>query len=412
MNLRQLLKLQHCEGMELSMKRRIRKIMKLPILVIYRLLLLCCKVNRNIIIFESNVGRNYSGNPRAIYEYMISQGLDKVFRCYYILEDTTIDLPGNVKKVKRISVPYFYYLARAGFWVSDTRMRTYLRKKKNTIYMQTWHGTPLKKLALDLEQISMEGEASLAVYKKKFAENTETWDYLVSQNSYSTHIFRRAFAFQGRMLEIGYPRNDVLFRDNHAAAVLTLKKKLKLPLDKKLILYAPTWRDNEHLGHLKYKFSSAMDYNYLKDTLAKEYCLLVKAHYLVGEESNLGQYDGFLHYFDASCDIAELYLVSDMLITDYSSVMFDYSLLDRPMIFFTYDLEQYKDHLRGFYFDFLEEAPGPIVLTNEELVKEIVTYNYKSYQAKYEAFKQKFNHADNGRASQKIVDLIRTHTSK
>ncbi len=394
------------------MKRRIRKIMKLPILVIYRLLLLCCKVNRNIIIFESNVGRNYSGNPRAIYEYLISQGLDKVFRCYYILEDTTIDLPGNVKKVKRISPPYFYYLARAGFWVSDTRMPTYLRKKKNTIYIQTWHGTPLKKLALDLEQISMEGEVSLAEYKKKFAENTETWDYLVSQNSYSTHIFRRAFAFQGMMLEIGYPRNDVLFRDNHAAAILELKMKLKLPLDKKLILYAPTWRDNEHLGHLKYKFSSAMDYKYLKDTLAKDYCLLVKAHYLVGEESNLGQYDGFLHYFDASCDIAELYLVSDMLITDYSSVMFDYSLLDRPMIFFTYDLEQYKDHLRGFYFDFLEEAPGPIVLTNEELVKEIGTYNYKSYQAKYEAFKQKFNHADNGRASQTIVDLIRTHTSK
>ena len=394
------------------MKRRIRKIMKLPILVIYRLLLVCCKVNRNIIIFESNVGRNYSGNPRAIYEYLISQGLDKVFRCYYILEDTTIDLPGNVKKVKRISLPYFYYLARAGFWVSDTRMPTYLRKKKNTIYIQTWHGTPLKKLALDLEQISMAGEVSLADYKKKFAENTETWDYLVSQNSYSTHIFRRAFAFQGMMLEIGYPRNDVLFRDNHAAAILELKMKLKLPLDKKLILYAPTWRDNEHLGHLKYKFSSAMDYKYLKDTLAKDYCLLVKAHYLVGEESNLGQYDGFLHYFDASCDIAELYLVSDMLITDYSSVMFDYSLLDRPMIFFTYDLEQYKDHLRGFYFDFLEEAPGPIVLTNEELVKEIGTYNYKSYQAKYEAFKQKFNHADNGRASQTIVDLIRTHTSK
>ncbi len=394
------------------MKRSIRKIMKLPILVIYRLLWFCCKVNKNIIIFESNVGRNYSGNPKAIYEYLVSQGLDKVFRCYYILEDTSITLPGNVKKVKRIRLPYFYYLTRAGFWVSDTRMPTYLRKKKKTNYIQTWHGTPLKKLALDLEQISMEGEVSLEDYKKKFAENTETWDYLISQNSYSTDIFRRAFAFQGTMLEIGYPRNDILFRDNHAAAILALKMKLKLPLDKKLILYAPTWRDNEHLGHLKYKFSSAMNYNYLKDTLDKEYCLLVKAHYLVGEESNLEQYDNFLHYFDASCDIAELYLVSDMLITDYSSVMFDYSLLDRPMIFFTYDLEQYKDHLRGFYFDFLEEAPGPIVLTNEELVKEISTYNYKSYEAKYEAFRQRFNHADDGKASQKIVDLIRTHTSK
>ena len=105
-------------------------------------------------------------------------------------------------------------------------------------------------------------------------------------------------------------------------------------------------------------------------------------------------------------DIALLYLVSDMLITDYSSVMFDYSLLNRPCLFFAYDLENYKDNLRGFYFDFIKEAPGPIVTTTKELIKEITDYTPEKYAEQYNTFRLKFNHADKGNASAKVVDLI------
>lgn len=388
------------------MKKLIKKIIKIPILLLYHMFILFNKVDDRIILFESNVGRNYSGNPRFIYEELVARGLDKVYRCYYILEDITIPVPGNAKKVKRISLLYFYLFARAGFWISDTRMPTYLRKRKKTVYIQTWHGTPLKKLALDLERVSMEGEKSLEDYKKKFAKNSSTWDYLIAQNSYSSQIFRRAFAFKKEILEIGYPRNDILFRDNNPEAILRLKKKLSLPLDKKLILYAPTWRDNEHYSRLKYRFSSQLDYDYLKEKLSQEYCILLKAHYLVGEQLDISKYKGFLYSFDSSYDIAELYLVSDMLITDYSSVMFDYSLLQRPILFYTYDLDTYKDNLRGFYFDFMKEAPGPIVITTKELVDEILHYDYRKYEDKYMAFRRKYNHADHGDASKKVVDLI------
>ena len=394
------------------MKKIIKKAVKIPILLLYRLLLLFSKTDKKLILFESNLGRNYSGNPRFIYEEMVARGLDKIYQCCFILEDVTIQLPGNAMKVKRISLTYFYLFAKAGLWVSDTRMPTYLRKRRKTIYIQTWHGTPLKRLALDLEQVSMEGEKSIEDYKKKFAQNSKTWDYLLSQNSYSTEIFKRAFAFDQNVLEIGYPRNDILFHKNNAQAIKTIKQKLQLPLDKKLLLYAPTWRDNEHYGHHKYKFSSNMDYDYLKEKLGEEFCILVKAHYLVGEQLDVSKYQEFLYSFDASFDIAELYLVADFLITDYSSVMFDYSLLRRPMLFFTYDLEQYKDNLRGFYFDFIQEAPGPIVITSEQLVEEILNFDSRKYSEKYTAFTEKYNHADCGLAASKVVDLILSQSDK
>jgi CDP-glycerol glycerophosphotransferase len=392
-----------------NIKKFLKKIAKVPILSVYRIFILFHKVDKRIILFESNLGRNYSGNPRFIYEEMVSRGLDKKYQCYFILEDINTSLPGNARKIKRISFFYFYLFSKAGFWVSDTRMPLYLKKRKETIYIQTWHGTPLKRLALDLFQVNMEGEADLTRYKKNFIQNTRTWDYLLSQNSYSTQIFCRAFAYKKEVLEIGYPRNDILINNNNSVEIIKLKKKFGLPENKKIILYAPTWRDNEYYGPHQYKFSSDIDFTYLKEQLSSDYIILVKAHYLVSERIDYSRYQGFLYQFGADYDIAELYLVSDLLVTDYSSVMFDYSLLNRPMLFFTYDLENYKDKLRGFYFDFMEEAPGPIVLTTEQLAASILEYCDEDYTVKYKAFKEKYNHADHGDASKKVVDLILTH---
>jgi len=391
------------------MKKILKKIAKIPVLSLYHLLILIYRIDRKIILFESNLGRNYSGNPRFIYEEMVARGLDKKYQCYFILEDGTTKLPGNARKIKRISLPYFNLFAKAGFWVSDTRMPSYLIKRKNTIYLQTWHGTPLKRLALDMFDVKMEGEESFATYKKEFIKNSRTWDYLISQNLYSTKIFRRAFAYGKEILEIGYPRNDLLINNNNEAEISKIKDKLKLPQDKKIILYAPTWRDNEYCGPQQYKFGAPIDYSYLKKELSKDYIILLKAHYLVSEQIDFSQYQGFLYQFGASFDIAELYLISDLLVTDYSSVMFDYSLLRRPMIFYTYDLENYRDNLRGFYFDLEKEAPGPVVTTTKQLVTEILNNDYDKYQLKYDTFRTKYNHADQGEASKTVVDLIISH---
>ena len=381
------------------------KILKQLLLSYYKLLTKMLPINHRIILFESNMGRNYTGNPRAIYEEMVRLGLDRKYRCYFILEDIKVKIPGSAKIIKRNRFRYFYYFAIAGIWISDTRFPKYIIKRRDTIYIQTWHGTPLKKLALDLEAVYMSGESSLEDYKRNFYNNVQTWDYLVSQNKYSTEIFKKAFGFEKKILEIGYPRNDILYRRNKKEEIRTIKEELGLPLDKRIILYAPTWRDNEYYSNGIYKFNTGLDFPLLMEQMKEDTVWLVKYHYLIKDSIDWSAYKGFLYEFDKSYDISLLYLVSDMMVTDYSSVMFDYSILKRPMFFYCYDLCEYKDKLRGFYFDIFKEAPGPVVQTTEDLIQAIKEYDYELYIERYEAFIEKYNHADDGNASRKIIDL-------
>lgn len=388
------------------MKEKIKSIIRKIALRCYFIMAKVLPVSKDVIVFESNVGRNYTGNPRYIYEYMVSQGLDQKYRLVWSLEDTNTEIPGKAIKVHRTRPAYFYYMAIARVWVADCRQPMWLKKREQVTYIQTWHGTPLKKLALDMDVLSMGGNTDVQKYHDNFVANTRTWDYLISQNAFSTETFRRCFDFHENMLEIGYPRNDILINHNDAEYITALKKKLGLPLDKKIILYAPTWRDDQYYKKSIYKFVSDMDYDKMKEALSDEYVMIVKFHYLVKDHIDWSQYGDFIYEFNEHQDIAELYLISDILITDYSSVMFDYSLLRRPMFFFAYDIDNYKNNLRGFYFDFLATAPGPIVETTEELTDAIVHYHPEEWQEKYDAFYNKYNHADDGHASRKVVDVI------
>ncbi|MGB8453991.1 MAG: CDP-glycerol glycerophosphotransferase family protein [Anaerocolumna sp.] len=403
--------------MKRKVKKNIRKTLKIVkkigrrvVISIYRIETKLIPVQKDIIVFESNMGRNYTGNPKCIYEEMVRQGLDKKYRCYVMLDDLSTCVPGNAKKLKRTRTLYFLVMGIAGIWVSDCRQPNYIIKRQEVHYIQTWHGTPLKKLALDMESVNMAGETDIEKYKRNFYKNTRTWDYLVSQNHFSTEVFKSAFAFDKTVLEIGYPRNDILFWGNNQEYIKDLKRKMGLPPDKKVLLYAPTWRDNEYYDKGAYKFNQALDIKKLKDELGKDYVCIVKYHYLVKDSIDWSAYKGFIYKFDMCEDIAELYLVADMLITDYSSVMFDYSILKRPMLFFAYDLEEYKDNLRGFYLDFLKEAPGPITRTTRELINCILNYNKEEFALKLDEFHNKYNHADDGNASYKIVQLIQDIT--
>ncbi len=390
------------------MKRLVKRAGKGILLFLYKAMCIMFPVNKKVILFESNVGRNYTGNPKAIYENIVTQGLDKDYICVFSLENKAENIPGNIKKVKRLRLKYFYYMAVAGLWISDSRFPEFIIKRKETKYIQTWHGTPLKKLALDMDSIHMDGEKSLEEYKEKFRKNSATWDYLISQNRFSTEVFTRCFDFHKTMLEYGYPRNDVLFLNNNDAQITSIKKKYGIPLDKKAILYAPTWRDNECYGNNRYKFSLALEYDKLMRALSGEYVLLVKCHYLVQDTIDWTPYRGFVYPFDSKTDIAELYLIADAMITDYSSVMFDYSLLRRPMFFFAYDLKEYKEELRGFYFDYFEEIPGPISQTTEELIEQILGYKELDWKEKYDVFSDKFNTFDCGNAAEQVISLIKS----
>lgn len=385
-----------------------KQLIKNIIIQLYKVLTYLIPVDKKMIIFQSSNGRNYTGNPRYVYEEMVRQGLDQEYECIWFFFDTSIKVPGRCKKIRNNYFSYFWYLMRAGIWLFDSRQLSYMRKKKSVTYIQTWHGTPLKKLALDMDRMDMGGSTDIENYHQQFRKTCRDWDYLVSQNKFSTEIFKSCFAFNDRpILQIGYPRNDVLINDNYPDKIREYKEKLGLPLDKKVILYAPTWRDNEYSEKGKYKFASKLDFDKVRKELADDYVFIVKYHYLVSDQIDWTPYKGFVYTFDETKDIAWLYLVSDMLITDYSSVMFDYSLLERPMLFFAYDLEDYKENLRGFYFDFVNDVPGPISKDTDQLIRDIKEYNTNNWKEKYKIYHDKFNSIDDGHASQKIIDVIK-----
>lgn len=385
----------------------LRKIAKKVAILMYRVMNTILPVKKKRIVFSSSVGKSYSGNPRYIYEFIRKQKYDEKWECIWFYEKEPFRIPGHVKQVRYKTLSYLRYMATARVWIFDGRQPAFLRRKPKTYYIQTWHGTPLKKLGTDLEAVFMSGGLDLATYKKNFTDNAHTWDYLISQNPFSTETFRRCFDFKGKMLEFGYPRNDILIRKNTPAYVAKKRQAMGIPDGKKVLLYAPTWRDDEFTGEQKYSFRPAMDFDKMQRELGDDYVMLVKYHYLIQDAIDWSPYEGFVLPFDQTEDISKLYLVADALITDYSSAMFDYSLLKRPMFFFAYDLEKYENTLRGFYFSYEEQMPGPIVQTTDELIASIRNYSMAHFDEKYRRFTDTYNPFDDGFACAKVFDLIK-----
>ena len=187
-----------------------------------------------------------------------------------------------------------------------------------------------------------------------------------------------------------------------------IKRKLKLPTDKKVILYAPTWRDDEYYDKGKYKFSLHMDIKEYQKELGEDYILLLRTHYFISDQLNLDEFDGFAFNVSKYDDIAELYLISDICITDYSSVFFDFANLKRPILFYTYEFEKYRDILRGFYLDIENEVPGPLLSTDEEVIDALknISFVEEEYREKYDKFYKRFCSLDDGRASERIVNHV------
>ena len=216
------------------------------------------------------------------------------------------------------------------------------------MFLETWHGTPLKKLAFDLDDI----HAASQNHKTMFYRQGKAWNYLISANRFSTDVFERAFCVpREKIIEVGYPRNDILYSERADEIAKEVKKEFGIPEDKRVILYAPTWRDNQFYGKGKYKFTLAMDLERMRKEFGKDSVILLRTHYYIADSLDLTGLEDFVYNGSTYNDVSRLYLASDICITDYSSVFFDYANLRRPMLFFAYDYEDYKDEIRGMYFD-------------------------------------------------------------
>lgn len=386
-------------------KKKLRKVfVKRNVLykLFYYRIFMKLKVKENVVMFETFFGKNYSDSPKYIYEYLAKNYGDD-YKFVWVLNNGTRP-PFKCSVVHRFSFRYAYYLARSKYLVFNVRQPLWYRKRNEQVFVETWHGTPLKRLVFDQEEVT----AASPKYKQEFFKQRCQWDYLVSANTFSTQTFRSCFMYEGEMLEYGYPRNDILYSDNKTELEEKIKRKLNIPLDKKTILYAPTWRDDEHYAKGKYKFTLALDLHLMKEKLKDEYIVLLRTHHYIADNIDTTGLEGFTYNVSMYDDISELYLISDICITDYSSVFFDYANLKRPILFYTYDIEKYANLLRGFYIDMEKEVPGPLLYTSDEVVNAIVNIEdiQRKYKNRYDVFYDKFAHFDDGNASKNIVERV------
>lgn len=359
-------------------------------------------VNENQVIFESFGGKFYADSPRYLYEYMYDNFKDD-FKFVWVMNDKSFKIPGNPKIVKRFSLDFYKEVARSKYWVINGRQALRLNKKKNQVIVSTWHGTPLKKLGFDIENTYAKDPNTKKLYRRVGKQ----WDYLISPSKYVTDILRSSFTYEGEILEEGYPRNDILYNAD-SSKINQIKKDLNLPEDKKVILYAPTWRDDEFYKTGGVEFKLQFDLDRLNESLGDEYVLLIKTHYFIADQLDLSNYEGFTFDVSKYNDIAELYLISDILITDYSSVFFDFANLKKPILFYTYDLDRYENVLRGFYIDIREDVPGPLLFTTDDIINTITNIDElnEEYSEKYEEFYNRFCYIDDGNSSKRIVKKI------
>ncbi|MFJ9123041.1 CDP-glycerol glycerophosphotransferase family protein [Streptomyces sp. NPDC102340] len=358
---------------------------------------------RPAVLFDSFRGAQIADSPRAVFDELVRRGTD--LELLWVVRDDQVEVPAHARAVRMWSPEWYEALARSQYLVYNNHFPAWFRRREGQTVVQTWHGTPLKKIGHDIESVHFSDQG----YLDRLSTEVGQWDMLVSPNSFSTPILRRAFGFEGEMLETGYPRNDVHHHteQEQARRAALVRERIGLPEGKKVVLYAPTWRDDQYHAAGKYTLDFRIDLDDARDRLGDDHVLLVRRHPNVVDPVP-GAGDGFVFDVSTYNDMADLMLVTDVLVTDYSSLMFDFANTGRPMLFFTYDLDHYRDTLRGFYFDFETSAPGPLLHTSRQLVDAVrdIDSLSRTYALKYRHFTDRYCDLEDGSASARVVDRM------
>ncbi len=400
-------------------------------------------------VFQAYGGRSYACGPRALYLQILADPAYEGYELVWTLRagvaqaladaggfdvrgleagqsvapglDLTRDFGDDALEELRRAVIVVYEspdhyraLAKAGLWITNSMLPDHVHPREGQLYVQLWHGTPLKRLGNDILVDQNPIYTRDAVHERYRLEG-ERLSLMIAPCEFAADAFRSAFALRdlgkaGVVHVTGYPRNDALSTadaDRVAAdRVAAVRARLKIPEGKRVILYAPTWRDDDHVG-ARLVNRSPVDFDLLHEELGDEFVMVYRTHYLTTALVDLERHKGFLINASTVNDINDLYLVSDMLVTDYSSVFFDYAVLMRPTVFFMYDLEHYAEEIRGFYLS-LDELPGPIVRTEHELVAAVreATSPLREGDELLRAFRSRYAPLDDGHAAERVISLV------
>lgn len=421
------------------------------------------RTDEKTVVLCSFEGKSYADSPKALFEYMVRCGEFRDFTFVWafagdaeILKKRRRQLAKAVMaaqkggppagpdaaRLPRIAVveygsaSYERALSRAKYWILNFKVKDHIRPRSSQVFVQCWHGTPFKKLGYDITHYD-HPENTAEGLSKHYGTEAKKFTYFLSPSPYASEKFRSAWRLDaiGKgdvILEEGYPRNDILANAAPEDASRMRERILRRAAGtaaggsapdafdaghKKIILYAPTYRQNQFAGGT-YTASAPLDFRKLRDAIGGACLILLRAHYMTFNAFDLRGLEDFVLDVSDVDDINDLYLISDLLITDYSSVMFDFSVLRRPMIFFMYDLEYYRDVSNGFYFNPEGILPGPIVRTQEELTAAIRTAvteggataegraSSAEYAQSYAHFCEVFCPKEDGHASERVVRRI------
>ncbi len=380
------------------------------------------KIDSKKVFFESFGGRSFSCSPKALYLAMLQDSRFDDYEFVWCFKGEnrvnkyrqTTALSRSMI-VQRGSTEYFKSLASAQTLILNTRLPEYVVPKPDQTFVQCWHGTPLKRLGYDVQIETAAALNTTSELAERFGIDSAKWTYLLSPSSYTSQHLTNAFGLpdnkrSSTILELGYPRNDALAQAQQGditQSMRDLRFRMGIPTNKKVLLYAPTWRDDSYRPGVGYTFDYLIDFDKLQRALGREWVVLFRPHYYIANSFDFSAYRGFVYDASQAEDINDLYLAADVLITDYSSVMFDYAILHRPMMFFVPDKNHYAANIRGFYFDF-NNVPGPQSTTTEELITglhELDTY-WNTYGSSYNAFVQKFCPTDDGHAAERVLQQL------
>jgi CDP-glycerol glycerophosphotransferase len=391
------------QGWAFQLRRGLRWGARRVRMVAFRTFLTRMAVDDSLIVFESFQGRQASDSPRAIFDELRATRPD--LSLVWSLGPTghrSSDLPRGTRIVNRGSWEYFKVLARARYWVDNFGMPRDLPKPARTTYLQTWHGTPIKRLFFDTTRVRDD-----AAEQKRFQRLVNRWDLLVAPSPFFEHSMVRSANFGGGLIRTGVPRTDALVRARESgldAATARARQALDLPTDRKILLFAPTYRSPEEATEAY----TPLDLELLADALGDEWYVLLRDHYF----SKPAALEPGLRYFAGDVttvpDLTTLMLASDALLTDFSSVMFDFSLLRRPMLFFVPDLDYYNHVDPLTYFDISDVVPGPVLRTQDELIAAIdrLDVGHTEMATRYDAFVTRFSPREDGRATAAVIDAV------
>jgi CDP-glycerol glycerophosphotransferase len=350
------------------------------------------------ILYNSFHGR-FSDSPRALYQRLRSHpGIehvwlaDPVHRAGFPADVTTVDIDGPGARAA---------LEAADLVIASSHTEVEWDKRPGTTYLQTWHGTPLKRVHRD---VLWAPEGRLDDLDVDIAK----WDLLLSPNAVSTPRLRKAFGYDGEVLDSGLPRNDLLSLPEQEQVRADVRRRLGIDDNVTAVLYAPTWRDDEVQLDPTAELPLALDPAAFAAALGQDHVLLFRSHYLATGRSRVAATSG-VHDVSYHPDINELYVAADVMVTDYSSTMFDFAITGRPIVFYPYDRDRYADIVRGFYFELgPDDAPGPIVTTQSDLLETLAGLPRISeqYADRYRAFQRTFTSLEDGHATDRVLEHL------